>query len=57
MLMKLLKKSFWLGLAIIFFNKSFFPNQNTEIIDYIALAIILTSFYFINMISFKNRDK
>ncbi|WP_313581237.1 hypothetical protein [Chishuiella sp.] len=55
--MKLLKKSFWLGLAIIFFNKSFFPNQNTEIIDYIALAIILTSFYFINMISFKNRDK
>lgn len=38
-------------------KKSFFPNQNTEIIDYIALAIILTSFYFINMISFKNRNK
>mgnify|MGYP003365117629 CR=1 FL=1 len=55
--MKLLKKSFWLGLAIIFFNKSFFPNQNTEIIDYIALAIMLTSLYFSDIISFKNRNK
>ncbi len=55
--MNRLKKILWIGIAVIFVNSAYPDYPNKNIIDYIAISVILVSFYLHNVTNFNYRSK
>ncbi len=50
------KKGIWIGIAIVFFNTYYLDFENKQVINFIALGLVLINLYLNDIIGFKNRN-